>query len=144
MARKKQNAFTLLETVIALGLLVMLCGAGFVGMQMASQGSSVARLYTLAQETARSQIDQIETASPFNPQRSQTPTILQVGTTTSTVPLYVDPSTNSTIVSGTMTTTIANLGSYNGISATVSVSYSFRTNHVYTVTMNTIRVSDNP
>jgi prepilin-type N-terminal cleavage/methylation domain-containing protein len=142
-ARTQLHAFTLVEAMVALAIIAIVSALGFGGLTMANQYAMVARLYTVAEETARNQIDQIESATPYNPQLSQTPPVLTPGTTTSTVPLYVDPPTNTTVVSGTMTTVIASLGSYNGVTGTVTVTFSYR-NHNYTVAMNTIRVSDNP
>ena len=123
-ARTQLHAFTLVEAMVALAIIAIVSALGFGGLTMANQYAMVARLYTVAEETARNQIDQIESATPYNPQLSQTPPVLTPGTTTSTVPLYVDPPTNTTVVSGTMTTVIASLGSYNGVTGTVTVTFS--------------------
>ena len=119
-----------------------LCATFAYGAILLSNRTAVSnRLFTLAQELARDQIDRIECAAPYNPQMSQVPAALALGTQSQTLPLYVDPTRNATVVNATLTTTITDLGSYNARSGAVTVSYTFR-GRTYQVQMNTLRTSD--
>jgi prepilin-type N-terminal cleavage/methylation domain-containing protein len=142
--QKSSRAFTLAEAMIALAVIALLSALAYPAMQVANQNAMKARLMTLADELARNQIDQIETSSPFNPQYTpaQIPTVLATGTSTSTVPLYIDPNTGTTQISATLTTTIQLIGSYNAVAGTVTVAYQYH-GKSYQVQMNTIRCSDN-
>jgi prepilin-type N-terminal cleavage/methylation domain-containing protein len=139
--RSAAAGFTLVEVIIA-GALMSLCATFAYATILISNRTAVSnRLFTLAQELARDQIDRIQCATPFNPQMSQVPADLAIGTRTQTLPLYIDPTSKATVVTATRTTTIADLGSYNARSGLVTVSYTFR-GRTYKVQMNTLRTSD--
>ena len=102
----------------------------------------------------QNQIDLILSKEPFDvtttPQRI--PTVLALGTTTTpNVFIYQDPVSGTVIVTGTMTTTVADVGStmtfagttanLNMRKATVNVAYTFH-NKSYNVSMDTIRTAD--
>jgi type II secretory pathway pseudopilin PulG len=141
--KKSQTAFTLFEAMIGISIIAVLSSLGYAAMSTCGKSAVTARLHTLATEMARDQIDQIESASPYNPQNNPTqiPTILAIGTTTTTPPLYVDPATGSTVISATLQTVISDAGSYNARSASVTVSYTY-CGKSYSVQMSTIRISD--
>lgn len=139
--RSTAAGFTLVEVTIA-GALIALCATFAYATILVSNRTAVSnRLFTLAQEIARDRIDRLECAAPYNPQMSQVPPDLALGTRTQTVPLYVDPTNSATLVTATLTTAIADLGSYNARSGLVTVSYTFR-GRTYQVQMNTLRTSD--
>jgi prepilin-type N-terminal cleavage/methylation domain-containing protein len=139
--RSAAAGFTLVEVTIA-GALMSLCATFAYATILVSNRTAVTnRLFTLAQETARNQIDRLACATPYNPQMSQIPADLALGTRSQSVPLYVDPTSNATVVTATLTTAITDLGSYNARSGVVTVSYTFR-GRTYQVQMNTLRTSD--
>jgi prepilin-type N-terminal cleavage/methylation domain-containing protein len=144
-ARRSASAgFTLVEVTIA-GALMSLCATfAYATILVANRTAVTNRLFTLAQEMARNQIDRIECASPYNPQLGQIPAVLTetVGPPTpQTLPLYIDPTTNATVVTADLTTTITDLKTYNARLGVVTVSYKFRGRN-YQVQMNTLRTSD--
>jgi len=116
---------------------------GYATILAANRTAVSNRLFTLAQEIARDQVDRLQCASPYNPQitPAQIPADLVLGTTTKTTPLYVDPTSNSTVINATLTTVVSDLGSLNARGAIVTVQYNFRGRN-YQVQMNTIRTSD--
>lgn len=141
-----------MEACIALSLIAICFSLTFATITKNNQIASTSRLFTLAQELARNQIDQIESAAPFNPLNVNSqgvsapliPTVLAMGTTTANnVPLYIDPSTNpvTNVVTATVTTVISDAGSYNARAGQVTVSYTYRSKS-FSVVMNTIRVPD--
>jgi hypothetical protein len=132
------------------------------------------RLYSEAQAVAHQQIDRILAASPFNitslPYRvpavlcmeaipagssTCTETASTSGPRTTVTPnvfVYTDPVSGRAVVTGTMSTTIENVGAtmtypstktapLNVRKATVVVSYRFREKN-YNVTMTTLRTAD--
>lgn len=108
----------------------------------------VNRLFTAAQGVARSQIELVQIDTPFNPQFSEIPPDLVVGTRTQAgVSVYSDPDDPDLEVVGTMTTTVSDPGwtvggvSLNARLIRVRVTYVFR-GRTYNVNMNTFRVSD--
>lgn len=139
--RSTAAGFTLVEVTIA-GALMSLCATfAYATILVSNRTAVVNRLFTLAQEAARNQVDRLQCVSPYNPQLSQIPSDLAVGTRTVTVPLYVDPTRSATVITANLTTTITDLGSYNARSGMVTVSYTFR-GRSYQVQMNTLRTSD--
>jgi prepilin-type N-terminal cleavage/methylation domain-containing protein len=139
--RSTAAGFTLVEVTIA-GALMSLCATFAYATILISNRTAVTnRLFTLAQEIARNEIDRLQCAAPYNPQMSQVPADLALGIRSSTVPLYIDPTSNATVVTATLTTAITDLGSYNARSGVVTVSYTFR-GRTYQVQMNTLRTSD--
>jgi type II secretory pathway pseudopilin PulG len=145
-------AFTLVEAMIALGIFGITAAAAIAGMVRMNTNAALCRLQTGASTICQNQIDLILSDSPFNPQYSQVPPELTIGTTnagTSTAPtlaVYTDPSTNVT-VPGWMTTVVANTNSTeNGntlyvYQATVTVYYTYKGKQ-YSVSMCTTRCSD--
>jgi prepilin-type N-terminal cleavage/methylation domain-containing protein len=139
--RSAAAGFTLVEVIIA-GALMSLCATFAYATILVSNRTAVTnRLFTLAQEMARDRIDRLQCAAPYNPQMSQVPPDLALGTRSQTLPLYVDPTSNATVVTATLTTAISDLGSYNARNGLVTVSYTFR-GRTYQVQMNTLRTSD--
>ena len=128
-------------------------GAGcYVGFNSLNTYAISSRLYSEAQTAAQNQIDLILSKEPFDPTKSKIPTVLTLGTTTTpNVFIYKDPVSGNTVVTGTMATTVNDLGTsmtfagsttnLNTYRATVSVSYTYR-GKSYAVTMDTMRTGD--
>jgi hypothetical protein len=123
------------------------CGA----LMAVNRQAVVNRLYTLAQEMARDQIDRIQSVTPYNPQLPppagpQIPAELILdsdrgGPLVQTLPLYVDPANGNVVVTARMTVSITNPGVFNARAASVVVDFDFR-GRFYRVQMNTLRTSD--
>jgi type II secretory pathway pseudopilin PulG len=150
---RTQAAFSLAEVIVACGLLAIAAAASVQALLRMNHNASLSRLQTGASTVAQNRIDQILSDGPFNPQKSQVPPVLVIGTdaigsaTSPTVPIYTDPATGVVTVWGWMTSTIADASTnFNGQSlkiyrATVEVDYTFR-GRPYSVTMSTLRTSD--
>jgi len=128
-------------------ILVIAASTIFFAFTQLNRLASEARLYTAAQFIVQSKINTIQADTPFVPQNGQVPTELALGTTSSNnVPIYVDPATGNTVVSGSMTSTVAVSCSNSALAeyafqATVQLSYLFH-NKTYQVVESTIRGSD--
>jgi prepilin-type N-terminal cleavage/methylation domain-containing protein len=155
------SGFTLLEIVIALAVLGVMAAGCYIGFNAINEYSVSSRLYTEAQTVCQNQIDLILSKEPFdvttNPKK--VPEVLKLNSERSpagplvqnNVFIYQDPVTGKVIVTGTMTTTVTDIGStmafagttanLNIRQATVTVAYKFR-NRDYTVAMDTIRTAD--
>lgn len=145
-------AFTLIEAMVAIGIFGITAAAAIAGMVRMNTNAALCRLQTGASTIAQGQIDLCLSDAPFNPQYSEVPPELTIGTTntgTSTAPtiaVYTDPTTSISIM-GWMTTTVANTNSTENGSTlyvyqvTVTVSYYYR-NRLYSVTMSAMRCSD--
>jgi type II secretory pathway pseudopilin PulG len=141
----------LVETTLSIAVLSIFCVLAYASMLASNRQATVNRLYTLAQEMARDQIDRLETVGPYNPQfpaplGPQIPTDLVLdsvrgGPATQTLTLYADPASGKTIATATLTTSITDTNSLNTRAASVTVSYTF-SGRSYTVRMNTLRTSD--
>src|SRR5256885_8424556 len=146
-------AFTLIEIVIALAVLGTMAAGCYIGFNAINEYSVSSRLYTEAQSVCQNQIDLILSKEPFdvttNPQKI--PSVLALGTTTTpNVFIYQDPVSGKVVVSGTMTTTVTDVGStmsfagttanLNVRRATVTVSYTLH-NRNYSVSMDTMRTA---
>jgi type II secretory pathway pseudopilin PulG len=147
--KKRTSALTLLEVIFALSLIGIAASSTLWGLTQMNNQAAISRCYTGAATAAQNQIDLILSDGPFNPQKSQVPSELKLGTqSVSNVPVYQDP-VSGVIVSGKMSTTVTDIsvtyGSWNMLmsmyQATVTVTYTFR-NRSYAVTMSTIRCSD--
>lgn len=147
------HGFTLVEAVVAISLIGIGVASTIGALTKINSIASMSRNATGAETAAQNQIDLLLSDSPFNPQKTnpdgtaQIPPELTVGTHTYTnVPIYKEPTTG-VIVSGTMTTVVADVSpTYNGFTiptyrATVTVTYTYL-NRTYTTTMSTIRVCD--
>ena len=144
--QSRNRGFTLVEAVIGLMILVLAASVIFFAFSQMNRLASVARLYTAAQFIVQSNIDTIQNDTPFIPQSGQIPSELTVGVTSSNnVPIYVDPATNNTVVSGTLTTTVSNISNASlteyAYLATVQLAYTYRST-TYQVVESTIRGSD--
>jgi prepilin-type N-terminal cleavage/methylation domain-containing protein len=147
-----KRAFTLMEVVMALAVVGTMGAGAYVGFNSLNTYAISSRLYTEAQTAAQNQIDLILSKEPFDPTKSKIPSVLTVGTTTTpNVFIYKDPVTGNTVVTGTMTTTVTDIGAtmnfagattnLNTYRATVTVSYTYR-NTNYSVSMDTMRTGD--
>ncbi len=154
LARWATAAFSLIEIVIALGVLGTMASGAYIGFNAINAFAVSSRLYSEAQAVAQNQIDLILSKGPFNletnPQR--VPAVLALGTTvTPNVFIYRDSVSGTAIVTGSMSTTISDYPAtmtyasqtknLNIRQATVTVSYSWR-NKDYNVTMETLRTAD--
>lgn len=153
---RADEAFTLLEVLVATALLGLLAGSAIWALTQANNYASISRLYTGAETAAQSQIDYLLTDAPFNPQLNQfgTTNEWQTGITiASPAPtIYSEPDPKGGVartVTGQMTTTIAKITNVTGAagadlnlySATVVVTYNFR-GKAYRVQLNALRASD--
>jgi prepilin-type N-terminal cleavage/methylation domain-containing protein len=149
---RPRAAFTLIEVVIALGVLGMMAGGAFVGFNTINAYAVSSRLYSEAHAVAQNQIDQILSRGPFHIGRNQIPSVLQLGTAVKpNVFVYRDSVTGNVLVTGSMITTISEYPAsmpYAGKTrdlnirkATVTVNYAWR-NRTYDVTMETLRTAD--
>jgi type II secretory pathway pseudopilin PulG len=168
------DGFTLVEAVVAVTLIGIGVAGSLTALTKANSIASMSRNSTGAQTVAQNEIDRFLAYQPFNPQKMNAgadcdgvtriqvpkdynsicagtaPTYdLTVGThVVPGVAIYKDP-TSGVIVSGTMTTTIADVSpTYPPTGATVpiyratiTVQYTYL-NRTYTTTMSTLRVSD--
>lgn len=152
-----QFAFTLVEAVVAISLVGLGITSAVAALTKFNAFANVSRNSTGAYAAVMSQIDAIQTASPFNPAEGEIPDVLKIGTYTSdpnkppkvyTDPL--DPNANPKgMVDARLTTTVEDV-SANGVTlyrATVTVEYDYlnRTkakNNPYRFSMSTLRASD--
>lgn len=150
--RNKTLAFTLAEIVVALAVLGTVSLGCYMGLTSVNAYAVSSRLYSEAQTCVQNQIDLILSKGPFDVMNNKIPSVLAIGTTTTpNVFIYRDPVTSDVVVTGTMTTTITDLGSsmtfagattdLNTRRATVTVSYNFR-GKTYNVSMDTMRTAD--
>lgn len=150
--RLRRAAFTLAEVMVALGLFGITAGASVSAMLRMNNNAALSRLQTGASTVAQNQIDLVLSDSPFNPQKSQVPPALTLGTTDAgsaaapTVAVYTDPKSGMQ-VKGWMRTEVVNTGAtlsgvaLNTYRITVTVNYRFK-GRDYTVRMGTMRASD--
>lgn len=147
----KASGLTLVETMMSIAVLSLFLSFGYGTLLLANKDAMIHRLYTLAEEMARDQIDRIESASPYNPQfvaplGPQIPNELildtaRPGALVQTLPLYTDPNSGNAVVNATVTTSVTDTGTNNVRAAKVTVSYTFG-KRTYQVQMNTLRTSD--
>lgn len=150
--RLRAAAFTLIEVMVAIGMFGIAASASIEAMIRMNLRAALCRLQTGASTVAQNQIDLILSDSPFNPQNSQIPPELTIGTTNTgtstnpTVAVYTDPVSGMQVL-GWMTTTVANTNATeNGSTlyvyqATVTVSYYYK-GKLYSISMSTMRSSD--
>jgi type II secretory pathway pseudopilin PulG len=152
--RHGQHGFTIVETLIGLSMLTILGAGSFWIMNVMNVYATGARLYSEATAKAEQQIDAVLTKGPFDPTANPQliPAELTLGTTTQNgVLIYKDPITSQTVVTGTMTTTVADTGltgtvgatatSLNIWQATVTVAWTFRGKN-YSVSLDTMRTGN--
>ena len=150
----RETGFTLVETLIGIGMLAFLGAGSFWTMNAMNVYATGARLQSEAIAKAEQQIDAILTKGPFDPTANPqlVPTVLTPGTTTQNgVLIYKDPVTSQTVVTGTMTTTVADTGltgtvgatatGLNIWQATVTVAWTFRGKN-YSVSLDTMRTGN--
>jgi len=141
-----------MEVVMALAVVGTMGAGAYVGFNSLNTYAISSRLYSEAQTAAQNQIDLILSKEPFDPVHSKIPTVLTLGTTTTpNVFIYKDPVSGNVVVSGTMDTTVTDVGAsmtfagsttnLNTRRATVKVKYSYRGKD-YVVAMDTMRTGD--
>jgi type II secretory pathway pseudopilin PulG len=149
-----QASFTLVETLVGVSMVALLGAGSFWTLTTMNVYATAARLYSEATAKVEQQIDAILTKGPFDPTANpqQVPTELTLGTTTKNgVLIYKDPVSGQTIVTGTMTTSVADTGSTGTVGgvatdleiwqATVTVAWNFRGKD-YSVSMDTLRTGN--
>jgi type II secretory pathway pseudopilin PulG len=152
--RDSRGGFTLVETLVGVGMLALLGAGSFWTMNAMNVYATGARLHSEAIAKAEQQIDSILTKGPFDPTATPPliPSVLTPGTTTQNgVLLYKDPVTGQVVVTGTMTTVVADTGltgtvgttatTLNIWQATVTVSWTFRGKN-YSVSLDTMRTGN--
>ena len=148
------DAFTYAEMMMALAILALIAASTFAAMSQANRFAITNRVYTCAQTLVQSQIDSFLSAGPFDPQFSPplVPTELATGTTTTNnVQIYADTASGSTVVSGTLTRTVVDLGlnqttngstdNLNTRRLTATLTYTLAGKN-YSIVMSTLRASD--
>jgi prepilin-type N-terminal cleavage/methylation domain-containing protein len=150
--RYRRAAFTLAEVMVALGIFGITAAAAVAAMLRMNNNAALSRLQTGASTVAQNQIDLCLSDSPFNPQKSQVPPALTLGTTNNgtsaspTIAVYTDPKTGMQVM-GWMVTEVADTGTtLSGQNlyiyrVTVTVNYHFK-GRSYSVKMGTMRASD--
>ncbi len=148
----RRAAFTLAEVMIALGFFGITAATAVSALLRMNNNAALSRLQTGASTVAQNQIDLCLSDSPFNPQKSQVPPALTLGTTNAgtvsdpTVAVYTDPKSGMQVM-GWMVTDVANANVVlNGhdlyiYQITVTVNYRFK-GRFYSVKMGTLRCSD--
>lgn len=146
-SKSKNHGFSLLEVVTASAILALAIGGTIVTMTVLNHHAAVSRLNTCAQTVAKNQIDRVLN-NRFIPQLDDISPELVLGTTTANdVPIYIDPQTDETLVSGTVTTTVTNPNITQGgtqlpvRAITVNVTYEYR-GRTRNMTLHTLRASD--
>ncbi|HEV7867449.1 MAG TPA: hypothetical protein VGO90_07190 [Chthoniobacteraceae bacterium] len=149
----KKAAFTLAETMVALGLFGIAAASSVTALIRMNNNAALSRLQTGASTVAQNRIDLILSDMPFNPQKGQVPPQLALGTriegtpAAPVVPVYTDPASGEVVVRGWLTSTIANTNTTAGSTAlniyqaTVTVNYRYR-GRIYSVVMETMRCPD--
>ena len=150
--RFRRAAFTLAEVMVALGIFGITAAASVAAMLRMNNNAALSRLQTGASTVAQNQIDLCLSDSPFNPQKSQVPPALTLGSTSTgtssnpTIAVYTDPKSGMQVM-GWMVTDVADTGTtLNGFNlniyrVTVTVNYRFK-GRAYSVKMSTVRASD--
>src|SRR5881296_2367366 len=137
--RSARAGFTLVETLVGLGMLALLGAGSFWTMNAMNVYATGARLHSEAIAKAEQQVDAVLTKGPFDPAANPQliPTVLTPGTTTQNgVLIYKDPVTSQVTVTGTMTTVVTGTGLTGTVGstptdlsiwqATVTVAWTFR------------------
>jgi type II secretory pathway pseudopilin PulG len=149
-ARRAEAAFTLTDVLITSGILLLVGATAIYALTLTNRNAVGSRVMAAAQSVVQNQIDQILTRGPYVPTNSppDIPTVLSSGTTvTPNVPVFVDPETNTLIVSGRLTTKIEDSGatakgtSLYVLKAAVTLDYTLG-GRAFSVTMNTLRAPD--
>jgi type II secretory pathway pseudopilin PulG len=151
--RRHRAGLTLVEVMVASAMIALTCTTFMFVFTQLNQMAMINRLFTGATVAAETQIDLINTDTPFVPAATnEVPTELTPGTATTSVNIYNnnDPS-SPMIIPGTMTTTVTavNATYTNGsvqdtlylYTATVTVTYTYR-NTNYSVSLSTMRTAD--
>ena len=145
---KYSKGFTLPEVLVSLLVITITAASVFWSYQQINQYAAATRLSTAATQLVQTQIDLIQSDSPFIPQGGAhtVPAELTLGTTTqSAVPIYSDPLSGGAVVTGDLTTTVTDISNsalnQYAYRATVLLSYNYRGTS-YQAVMSTIRGSD--
>ena len=145
-----QSGFTLTEILITSAVLLVVGATAIYALTMINGYAANARIQAAAQSIVQNQIDQILTIGPYAPTTTppEIPALLVPGRTDrQNIPVFTDPDTSATQVTGTLTTDIADSGATNGgvplyvLRAAVSLKYAFH-GRTFTVAMNTLRAPD--
>ena len=145
-----QRGFTLTEILITSGVLVVVGATAMYALTMINKYAASARVQAAAQSIVQNQIDQILTTGPYVPTNvpPDIPTILTPGpTVTKDIPVFTDPESSATLVTGNLTINIQDSGAKNNgtplyvLQAAVTLDYTFR-GRPFTVAMNTLRAPD--
>jgi len=151
--RRSQAAHSLVEIMVACGMLAIASAAAIGSLIRMNHNAALSRLQTGASTIVQERIDKILEDKPFNPRKSQIPEVLEVGTKTigsesnPTVPVYTDPVTGDVLVYGWLTSTVTeSIHAYGpweikARNADVTVAYKFR-GRPYSVRMATVRTPD--
>jgi prepilin-type N-terminal cleavage/methylation domain-containing protein len=145
MRNTKAAAFTMVEVLAAIAIAGIGITSTVAALTRLNQFASTDRNATGAYAALMTEIDKIQSATPFNPQAGQIPAVLTPGVHPAVpVEIYREDPSSDTVVSGTTTSTVVDV-STPGVAAmyraTVTVNYTYR-NRPYTFSMSTLRASD--
>ena len=132
----------MVEVVVAIALIGIGLSTTIGALTKFNTFASQSRNATGAYAAAMNQIDAIQSATPFTPP-AQIPSILTIGVQPAEVVKIYEDADSNTVVSGTRTTTVADV-SAGGVTiyrATVTVNYTYL-GRDYSYTMQTLRASD--
>jgi prepilin-type N-terminal cleavage/methylation domain-containing protein len=140
---RSRSGFTLVEVVVAIALIGVGLSTTIGALTKFNAFASESRNATGAYAAAMNQIDAIQSDTPFNPAAGQIPAVLTLGIQTPEAVKIYEDAENNVVVTGTRTTTVADVsaGGPTLYHATVTVSYTYL-NRNYTFSMETLRASD--
>ena len=135
--------------MITSGIILVTATTAMYALSMINRYAASARIQAAATAVVQHQVDQILTRGPYVPTNvpPDRPAVLTNGVTVANVPVFTDPETGNVLVSGTLTTTIADSGATcNGaplyvLKAAVILNYTFA-GKGFTVAMDTLRAPD--
>lgn len=161
--QKNRAGFTLIETVIGIAILAFIIGGTALYVVQLNDTANLSRIHTAAQTAAQNQLDRALN-DLFIPQFNSVSAVLETGThyydpldtdgdgdfysvNPVTIPIFIDPVTNETLVSGTAQVQVSDPGiTQDGTTlkmrlVTVTVDYTYR-GDTRSTTMRTLRASD--
>lgn len=146
-----KSAYTLAEVLFTVTAISLTAAGLLEGLANINDFATANRLNTCATAIVEDQIDRALRETPFTPS-SNPPSIPQGLTSgTTTVPIYTDPVTNSTMVTGTLAVTVSGTSvpvttgsaapAVTVYKVRASVNYHYHAKN-YSVTMSTLRSVD--
>lgn len=149
VAPERPDGFAFVEILVAMAVVAIFAGSTIWSLSQLNRFAFTSRLHTAAMVLAQEQIDEIQTAAPFNPQRTppQIPLVLATtgasGSIETSLPLYTDPATGEVVVTASRTRIVEEVDAVRRIFRGRSVvNYSVHDRN-HSVELTTLRTSDN-